>query len=416
MSRKKLFFVIIPLLLLGGILLLSFFYLSNSNGGRSIFGGGEFPVGTSSGDTTDPTSSNPQTGEGDPTSTDPNTPIGQMYQITAEPVAGSIVIQSASTTLVRYVERATGHVFEARVDSRAQSRLSNTTIPKIYEAVWLPDGSSVFLRYLNKADVVKTFYAKLKASSGTSTIEMSPYSLDGNFLPDGISTLSVSNTGSKIFYLGAIESGVVGNTADPDGSKKVQVFSSPLIHWQSIWSGDDSILLTSNAAASIPGVSFLLSNISKKVVSQKILANIYGLTTSVNLSGESVLYSEVKSENLSLKALSPKEKSQVIRTLSSKTLPEKCVWSKKEKTVLFCAVPQSIPEGEHPDLWYQGVTSFFDSFWRIDTVTGKTDLIYYAKSNAEAYDAIKLQLSVEEDYVIFTNNKDNSLWSLRVAQ
>lgn len=416
MSRKILFSTI-ALLLLVVVGIFGYLYFSGNKAVVSIFKGGVFPSSSDIGSATP--SGSLQAGSDTSTTTinsDPSIPQ-RIHQITADPISGSIVIESGSTTLVRYVDRATGHIYEAPIDIGAPTQISNTTIPKISEALWVPDGSAVYLRYLGVSGSLKTFYAKIKASSGTST-DMSPYTLEGNFLPDNITSLSLAPNGVKIFYLGSGGNSAIGVITNQDGSKKVQVFSSPLDNWQSMWSETGSLLLTSNAASSIPGISSLLSNVtSGKGLSQnKILTNIFGLSTSISPSGEYVIYSEIVNGTVVLKAISLKEKVPTARTLSLKTLPEKCVWSKKDKGTLFCAIPQNISGSNVPDSWYQGVVSFVDTFWKINITSGETNLIYSPQSSNYQYDAINLGLNTDESYLVFTNKKDNSLWSLQLSQ
>lgn len=72
-----------------------------------------------------------------------------LRQLTTEPVAG--VDFTTTERSVRYVERATGHIFEVPVASGAY-RISNKTIPKIYEAFFANGGSDVILRYLDDSE------------------------------------------------------------------------------------------------------------------------------------------------------------------------------------------------------------------------------------------------------------------------
>jgi hypothetical protein len=407
MFKKTLIIIFMILLILGGSLV-GYFYFTGNKAVVSVFNGGVFPSGNSTG-FTPPATNQGSAAQNEASSTQTNTADGRLHLITSDPVAGSVVLQSASTTNIRYVDRATGHVYDARPDVGSPVQISNTTIPKISEALWNPDGTSVYLRYLGNNEVIKTFYAKLKAPAGTST-SASPYGLEGSFLPDNITSLSISNTGSKLFYLGSSGNGVSGNSSNLDGTKKVQVFTSPLTHWQSLWLGDTSILLTSNASAAIPGVALTVSNLTAKTpTQQKLLANVYALTTLTNPVGDGVIYSESIGGIVSLKYLLLKNK--LVKTLSLKTLPEKCVWSKKDKNILYCAIPLNMTVGETPDSWYQGLTSFSDSFWKINTLTDETNLVYSAQSGL--YDAVNLKLSPDEGYLIFTNKKDGSLWSLK---
>lgn len=83
--------------------------------------------------------------------------------------------------------------------------------------------------------------------------------------------------------------------------------------------------------------------------------------------------------------------------------------------IIYCAVPQDIAFGDYPDAWYQGLISFTDDFWRINTKTGETRLL--ARLNElsdESIDVTNPVLSTNEDYLIFNNKKDLSLWGLKL--
>ncbi|MDP3762955.1 MAG: hypothetical protein Q8Q97_02690, partial [bacterium] len=48
---------------------------------------------------------------------------------------------------IRYIDRETGHVFEIDPDGQNKTRISNTTIPGIFEVIWSPDGTRAILKY-----------------------------------------------------------------------------------------------------------------------------------------------------------------------------------------------------------------------------------------------------------------------------
>jgi hypothetical protein len=91
-------------------------------------------------------------------------------------------------------------------------------------------------------------------------------------------------------------------------------------------------------------------------------------------------------------------------------LPEKCVWSTDGVTI-YCAIPSNISGQEYPDSWYQGTTSFNDSFVKINTSTLERTTI--ADSNNEtALDGTHMFLNDTESELFLINKKDSTLWSL----
>src|SRR3989344_6356609 len=67
-------------------------------------------------------------------------PIPRLRKLSKEPVAGAVVFNTGTTSVVRFVEKGTGNVYEATSDSLAIKRLTNTTIRKIIRAFWVPSG------------------------------------------------------------------------------------------------------------------------------------------------------------------------------------------------------------------------------------------------------------------------------------
>jgi len=88
-----------------------------------------------------------------------------LRQISFIPTAGAISIQEGEENIIKYTEKAAGHIYETRTDILTQQKISNTTIPKIHEALWV-DGESLIIRYLDDEENIKSFYAQLKEKQG----------------------------------------------------------------------------------------------------------------------------------------------------------------------------------------------------------------------------------------------------------
>ena len=84
--------------------------------------------------------------------------------------------------------------------------------------------------------------------------------------------------------------------------------------------------------------------------------------------------------------------------------------------MVYCGVPIDIPEGEYPDEWYKGKTTFSDSLWRVDTENGALEQLARPETDVlEAIDVAHPFLSTAGDFLFFINKKDSSLWSLKVS-
>ena len=94
---------------------------------------------------------------------------------------------------------------------------------------------------------------------------------------------------------------------------------------------------------------------------------------------------------------------------------DKCVWSQKNTTDLYCAIPKNLIRGNFPDVWYQGKYAFNDNIIKIDTETFATKNLLEANTETKNdLDITNLQLSPNEDYLMFMNKSDLILWSLDI--
>jgi len=183
MSKKTAFIIIIVLVILiaGGFL--AFYFYSNRGQGNDIIpidnngnifpnspNGTGTPVEQPDGNETTPITDNPSSG---------GLPL-LLKELSMRPSAGAVAIATSSGILVRFMEKGTGNVYEVSPDNSAETRLSNTTLPRITEALWNKNGDRLIARYEKdgEPDNIQSYYAKLTAS-GTGQPEGS---LDGSFL------------------------------------------------------------------------------------------------------------------------------------------------------------------------------------------------------------------------------------------
>lgn len=349
--------------------------------------------------------------------------ISILRKLHNAPVAGvsAFTKRVAGTTtqdvVARYIERGLGHIYETNMSTLKEERISNETRLKIYEAVWGNAGSGVAIRYLNgdSNDIIQTYSMVLRdIKNATTTEEGRRVESDGVFLPENISDVAVSQEkGDRMFYVIPVGDSSAGITVGFDGKKQAQVFDSPLKEWLSFWPNNKLITLTTKPSQNVPGFMFFLDTQTSKTT--KILGRINGLTTLTSSDGKNVLYSESKSGGIDLYIYDVAKNSKT--KLSLATLPEKCVWSKLKKEVLYCGVPQTAPSGGLPDNWYQGVVSFSDDIWMIDIATGITTMLVSPQKVAgEEIDLIKPLLSPDESFLLFVNKKDSLPWSLKLVE
>lgn len=315
-------------------------------------------------------------------------------------------------TAVRYVDRATGNIYQTFADKIEERKFSLTIIPKVYDAYFGNKAESVVMRYLKDDErTIETFVGVLpkellvKDPTVALTEPEQLKEIKGSFLPNNVKDVSLSPDGLKIFYLFESGDSIIGTTLNFLNNKKSQIFDSPFTEWLSFWPNNNIITLSTKPSYTTPGYMYSINSAGQGL--SKILGGINGLTTLTSPNGKIVLYSD---NSLSLNIYQTDNRNS--SPLSVRTLPEKCIWGKASDT-LYCAVPKGTVGNLYPDTWYQGEVSFNDQIWKIDTVTGNATLLADpALVGRTEIDGIKLATDEGENYLFFVNKKDSFLWKL----
>ncbi|MES2416358.1 MAG: hypothetical protein V4504_01525 [Patescibacteria group bacterium] len=309
---------------------------------------------------------------------------------------------------LRYVDKVTGNIYQSTISDLDERKFTDTIIPQIYEAFFGNNSRQSILRYLKNGKNIQSFIGILPEDIlGADTT--GDTGLKGTFLPENITDLSISPDGLKMFYLFNVNNSAVGIISNTNGDKKNQIFNSSFTEWLSSWSNNKTVTLTTKPGFNVPGYLYSI-DVDKKDF-KKIMGGINGLTTLTNTINTKVLYSAsiTGSVNLNIYHID----TNATDALSAKTLPEKCVWSQSD--YIYCAVPKYIENTEYPDAWYQGLVSFSDEIWRIDTINNTaTKIADPVAITGEEVDGIKLGLSNDENYLFFINKKDSYLWELNL--
>src|SRR3989344_408453 len=128
---------------------------------------------------------------------------------------------------LRYVEKATGNIYQTFVDKIEERKYSKTIIPKVYEAYFGNRGEIVVMRYLKTDDrTIETFVGNLpKEYLGESINTLRE--VKGYFLPNDIKDISVSPDTSKIFYLFNLsDNNIIGATLNFSDNNKMALYGN----------------------------------------------------------------------------------------------------------------------------------------------------------------------------------------------
>ncbi len=334
-----------------------------------------------------------------------------LKKLAQNPVAGFIPETIGSTTVVRYLEKEVGRVFDIDMSiPSSKTKITNTTIPKVYSAVFGKNGTDVLLRYLDDDSSVQTYHASIPVATSTEAItEGVP--LKGTFLAENMRDVSVSPQNSRLFSLLSSGDSAVGVVSEFNGSKKSQIFDSPFAEWLSSFPNEKTILLVTKPSFAITGSAYKLDSRSGSF--QKIYGGALGLTALLAPDEKNLLVSKVEG---GLPVLGLYRTSDgVFVSMGLKTIADKCLWA--TNTIIYCGVPNAISSvnSGYPDAWYQGVVSFSDSIWKMDVEVLSTELVSSVSGvSKEGIDAVSLSVDKNRNYLFFINKKDSSLWSLKL--
>ena len=354
----------------------------------------------------------------------------ESRQIVNTPVGGAMAYtDSRGQVVVRYIERDTGHVQDWPIQEKAPSKVTDTTVPKVFGAWFGKEGNHLVFQSLSgKNNELRTAFAEIKKSVATTSLAANTQllgepnlsttigNLDGTLLPGTVHAVAVAPDGTNYLYLNESKTGALGVIAPADKNKLTKsittVFSSKLTEWTPAWPTSNVVTFTTRPAANLPGFMYRV-NIGTR---QKdlILKNIPGLMTNMSPDGTRVLYTENSGTGFTTHLYEVSKDAYTIFPL--RTLVEKCIWSKKTATEVYCAVPQYVPPGRYPDDWYIGTVGFNDALWHIDLKTGETKRLFAPTSDQDrTMDMTKLFFDTKEQNLFWVNKSDATLWTISLG-
>lgn len=352
---------------------------------------------------------NPNENLGQNTDFDTGTAQEKIFRLSNTPVAGFIPLARGTTTAVRYVDRATGHIFEALLpkagaqNTLEKKRITNETLPKIYEAHFRADGGAVLLRSLNESGGVENTTLTLTPPQATSSTGL--YNISAMKLRGDIDS-PVAGVGNTIFYALEDASSIVSSTFT--GTELKTLSASAFNNW-SLFRLGSNIGLYTKASADVPGYAYSLSGSTLN----RLIGSLKGLMVVGNTDGNKLLYSYAQGNRTELFVKDLKTNTSL--EISPATLAGKCTWSAENENVFFCGTPINGISSKEPDSWYLGRTHFSDSLWRFDSASELSQLLVEPKSEFDLdLDVSEPKLSPDEDYLIFINKRDLTLWAVRI--
>ena len=335
----------------------------------------------------------------------------RLWQITKTPIAGmgfvprgELAKGSTTSSTVRFVERGTGYVLDADPMSGTLARLTNTLVPRVYEALVGPNGVVVLRGFDDEAGFVLT-----NTAQATSTLASGePSALLLSALPQDIRELALSPSGEEILYLIEQSPGFSIVRAAWNGESPRRIASVGISGWHMRWLPDDRVILTQHTGDGMSGYVYELD----KGELAPLTPGGSSLTLLPRPDSPAVLYGSI-SGNSALAARANADASVVSIPLWTST--DKCVWAPGSGLTAYCAVPKILPSTEDVPARLRGETYSSDTWWKVDVSAGNAESLYDPENDVDI-DVEDPRIDASGTYIAFTNARDKSLWLLRIAE
>jgi len=328
-----------------------------------------------------------------------NLPSKEATQSNTSRLAEEVVAGATSVSgNIRYIERATGHVWEIDPRGENKTRISNTTIPGIFEVIWSPTGERAVLKYFSegKLSILSALF------KGSST--------QGTFLSSDVTDVVFSPNGDRIGYVITQEGETKIISATPENKLPRVRFRSPFSSWKISWPEEENMYLLTRPSAFIEGFFYRLNFSSGALL--KITGPASGLEAKTN--GAFVIVSQFDPSRKAIRSVVEDLKTRETKLLSSSILailPEKCTWSRKARNIIFCAASSFSPRVSYPDDWYKGKVTFSNKLLKIDIKT----LSVTNYELPQGSDVAEPFLTKDESALFFINKRDGSLWGVNLG-
>lgn len=302
----------------------------------------------------------------------------------------------ATTTVLLFVDRSTGHIYGYNPENGVTYQISNTTVPGVYDAYIFDGGNRIVMRHgSSDRKTIESILATIpNVQEGRE-----PQGLFGiTNLPQNIVSVAVSASLSLLSYAVKNDVGISIYTINSKGTSRVA--DSPLSEW-SLHYGGEALYATTKASAYEEGFTVALPSFAR------ILGGKTGLVS--NAGGGGVILSSMWARS-GLALFGTRQGNTVVS--SAKTLASKCRSS--ISPYYICGVPKDIPSISEglPDDWYQGRILFDDRLMIVNAANGESFTLYEFEEKYGDMDVTNISQTQRNELISFIRKQDGSLYLL----
>ena len=325
--------------------------------------------------------------------------ISKLQAISSGPVVGLTLSRSGTSAV--YYNRTNGHLVESTLDGATQTELSDTDVSGLVEVLWSPKKDATLTARVEKDGRLVRAYFNLNTRNVIS-------------LSENIKYVAWSPDGSKIvyFYRDFVNSSSIA-IADPDGTDWVAIQNAQTLPQKIDWPLGTTIYYATPQTRTTGSFydSVSLQDINS---SRTWIRDAFNLETQWAPDGTQYLYSETD-PNGQIRTL---HRVQVDRGSKQKidlgARASKCAWSESGMRV-YCAVEASalLDVGILPPEYASTVFPTTDTIWSIDFTTLEVSDVLIPQDQ-RVINVQEMQVSSNEDYLIFVNTNDLKAYSLKI--
>jgi len=203
-------------------------------------------------------------------------------------------------------------------------------------------------------------------------------------------------------------------TLNLDGTKETKLLEINFSNIEIFWLDKDNIIFYQKPAPLMPINGMFIYNLKTKNLTTLPInlydsTNLYGLEALPSKDGNYLLLSVTDSQNKNPELYVLDIANNKLLEMPFKSFVDKCVFTNDNKNI-YCAYSNSFSNNNfsYPFDYYLGLISSQDSFAKVNLETGEFTIFI----ENTPYDAYDLQVSEDENFLIFINKYDGLLYKL----
>lgn len=394
MNKKPLLITAgIVFILLVALVWVYLFLYGTPNSSNEVYSNLGFEIGNQPTTVTTPAQNLDQDfNQGPLTTINTDTTTNPLQQLTSRPVAGFIIVETASSTVARYVERGTGFVYDINLSTGVETQISQTTIPRVAEATFNSDGTT--LTMTSYTGYTRTVFAGSLTNKSFTYITLEP----------GAHSVAFSNTGNLLYAI-SNDGTTRGYSHNLDTASRREVFTFDFVNTDVSWGkGYDSIYLSTRPGGNLPGYVYTINETAVTPVLPP-LPNLHTVITP-----EHTIATFGNGDSLSSVAVAA---DGTENTLPITVIPTKCVATPADNTGLWCAAPITIDSIGYLDDWNKGLVQNEDFIWYVDINRETASLRANPdRLRGRTLDIDKINIDTQGRYLLMRDRTDQTLWLL----